>query len=269
MSGAGISSLGTATPQIRSAIAQAAQSTGVDFDFLLAQARIESSLDPQAQAKTSSASGLYQFTDATWLETLDRHGSRHGMAWASDAIAGGRITDPRLAGNIMALRHDPAASALMAGELARENGANLSAVLGRSPDASELYLGHFLGSGDAGKFLSALKSTPEISAASVLPRAASANRAIFYDGGSARSVGEVMGLIRAKVDGAMAGSGVPAPAAAPAAAPARITMAAPLPQAARGPSMAQSLASAFGSMDDAATPAAVQRAYRRLEGMGL
>jgi len=44
--------------QVRSAIAKAAQRTGVDFDYLLAQARIESSLNPNAKARTSSAAGL-------------------------------------------------------------------------------------------------------------------------------------------------------------------------------------------------------------------
>ena len=50
---------------VRSAIAGAAQATGTDFAYLMAQAKLESSLDPSARSRTSSASGLYQFTADT------------------------------------------------------------------------------------------------------------------------------------------------------------------------------------------------------------
>ena len=49
------------TAEVQGAIARAATRTGVDFDYLLAQARLESGLDPSAKAQTSSATGLYQF----------------------------------------------------------------------------------------------------------------------------------------------------------------------------------------------------------------
>ena len=101
-------------PQVRSAIARASQATGVDFAYLLGEARLESSLDPNAKAATSSAAGLYQFTGGTWLQTLDRHGAEHGLGWAGDAISAGWVTDPAQRASIMALRYDPGASALMA-----------------------------------------------------------------------------------------------------------------------------------------------------------
>lgn len=192
----------------RQAIARAASRTGADFDYLLAQAKLESSLDPSAKARTSSASGLYQFIDSTWLHTLDRHGEGLGLGGAAAAIdsAGGRsrVADPAQREAIMALRFDPDVSALMAGSLANDNRAALSGVLGREPDSAELYLAHFLGASGAGKFLGQLGANPEISAASILPKAAAANRSIFYEpGGSARSVGGVMDLIRVKMAGAM------------------------------------------------------------------
>ena len=190
---------------MRAAIARAAGATGVDFDFLLAQARIESNLKPQAKAATSSATGLYQFTNSTWLSTLSRHGEKHGMPWAASAAS-----DPAVRAQAMALRLDPQVSALMAGELANDNRAALTAALGHAPDASELYLAHFLGSAGASKFLGALATDPAQSAAALMPSAAAANRAIFYaPGGAARSVSEVMGVIRGKVEGAMADSPYP------------------------------------------------------------
>ncbi len=193
--------------EVHAAIAQAAEATGVDFDYLLAQARLESGLDPSARARTSSASGLYQFTDATWLRTLGSHGAEHGMGWAADAIQSGALRDPQVRSQLMALRYDPQASALMAGELANDNRAYLGGALGRNPDSAELYMAHFLGAEGASRFLSALDADPSQSAAAILPKAAAANRSIFFGPAGARSVGEVMGLMRARLDAAMPGTG--------------------------------------------------------------
>ncbi len=279
--------------QTQAAIANAAQRTGVDFDYLLAQARIESGMNPRAEARTSSASGLYQFIDQTWLATLDKHGEQLGygdMARAIETRGGrARVTDPAMRDAIMALRFDPQAASLMAGALATDNRAALSPVLGRDPDASELYLAHFLGADGATRFLSTLTSNPDASAAALLPRAAGANRAIFYEpGGSARSVQEVMGVIRGRVESAMANGGpAPLPAIAPSvefqqwappARPSAPTRYASLPTTpSLGgpqplPSMASTLRDSFGlGGNDAAAPgiAHVRKAYARLEAFGL
>jgi len=195
---------------VRAAIARAAQRTGVDFNYLLAQAKLESSLDPSARAGTSSAAGLYQFTNGTWLRTLDEHGASHGLDWAAAAIDGGKV-DPQMRAQIMALRMDADASALMAAELANDNRAELVGILGREPDSAELYLAHFLGAGGAGQFLAALKQDPGQSAAAILPKAAAANRGIFYEGnGAPRSVSGVMELLRGRVASAMESGAPPA-----------------------------------------------------------
>lgn len=273
---------------VRAAIARAAQATGVDFNYLLAQAKIESSLNPSARAGTSSAAGLYQFTNGTWLQTLDRHGAEHGMGWAGDAISGGRITDPNVRAQIMALRYDPNASALMAGELAADNRAELATALGREPDAAELYLGHFLGIGGATSFLTTLASDPNASAASILPQAAAANRSIFYGPQGARSVSGVMDVIRGRVAGAMesggaelwasAATGASEYAAAPGfnlpvggpiaqefhSAQAAMPSATPVPTR----SMAETLNDSFGG-NTAGAPAHVRDAYAKLARFGL
>ena len=191
---------------VHAAIANAANATGVDFGYLLAQARLESGLDPRARARTSSAAGLYQFTGQTWLGTLARHGADHGLDWAGDAV-GNAATNPALRNRLLALRHDPQLSALLAGDLANDNRAALMQTLGREPDNAELYLAHFLGAEGAGRFLSGLASNPDASAAALLPKAAAANRAIFYaPGGAPRSLAGVMDLLRSRLDAAGSGS---------------------------------------------------------------
>ena len=195
------------TTEVRAAIARAATRTGVDFDYLLAQAKLESGLDPNAKARTSSATGLYQFIDSTWLRTLDRHAEKHGMDWAGEAIGGnGTVTAPGTRGELLSLRYNADISSLMAAELTRENADGLRGSLGREPEPAELYLAHFLGLGGAQKFLGALGSDPGQSAVALMPRAARANRAIFYSGGQARSVGEVMSVMRNKVSAAYGGN---------------------------------------------------------------
>jgi len=114
------------------------------------------------------------------------------------------LANPASRAQLMALRSDPGAAAMMAAELAGDNQTALTGALGRTPDASELYLAHFLGSDGATKFLSALAADPAQSAAALLPKAAASNGGIFYDAsGKARSVGDVMGLLRGRLATAM------------------------------------------------------------------
>ena len=275
---------------VHAAIAQAADATGVDFDYLLAQARLESGLNPSARAPTSSARGLYQFTGSTWLRTLDRHGADHGLDWASAAIADGSVRDPATRSQLLALRNDPQISALMAGELANDNRDYLTGVLGRTPDSAELYLAHFLGSEGAGRFLSALAADPSQSAAALLPKAAAANRSIFFDAAGPRSVGAVMDLLRGRVDAAMAGGDAPGIAGTgefmplayqpvpaddrPAftGGPVAQEFQALATQAGRA-SMADTLRDTFGLAENAARPAAplahVRAAYSALRAVGM
>ena len=270
--------------QVRASIARAAQTTGVDFKYLLAQAKLESSLDPGARASTSSAAGLYQFTNSTWLQTLDRHGAAHGLDWAGAAIKGGRVQNPALRGQIMDLRYDPDTSALMAAELANDNRAALTATLGRAPDPSELYLAHFLGADGASRFLTALAANPGQSAAALMPQAAAANHGIFFAGnGTQRSVGAVMEMMRGKVVGAMEGAFVPSTSGEgieawglstgssapweerphPNPSPEKEGLSAP-----QRPSMSETLRATFAVAGNAA-PAHVRAAYGKLQAFGL
>lgn len=189
----GIAGLEAGAAQVTQAVRHAAARTGVDFSYLLAQARLESGLNPRAVARTSSARGLYQFTAATWLETVRKHGAAHGLGWAADALqSGGAGAGSAARVTILAMRDNAEAAALMAGEFARDNGRALEHKLGRAAGATELYLAHFLGVGGAGKFLAVLATQPGLAAASLLPAAAAANRSVFFAAdGTPRTLAEV------------------------------------------------------------------------------
>jgi hypothetical protein len=177
-------------------IERASQSTGVDFGFLMRTAQRESGLNPGAQAQTSSAAGLFQFVEQTWLGALKRHGGKHGYSDYSDLIqvkADGRlaVSGGEAHKAVMALRLDPKASSLMAGELASDNAAYLRGRVGREPTGGELYIAHFLGPKGSADLIDAQQTRPSASAAALFPDAASANPAIFYPGGRAATVAEL------------------------------------------------------------------------------
>jgi hypothetical protein len=175
---------------VRAAIQRAADRTGVNFDLLVQTARRESAMNANARAGTSSATGLFQFIDSTWLDMVRRHGASHGLGQYAQALQSG-VVDASTRSDILALRTDPELSACMAGELARENAQTLTAQLGRAPSAGELYAAHVLGSGGAARLIQAAAQGAN-DAAALFPREAAANRGIFYASGQARSAQEVL-----------------------------------------------------------------------------
>ncbi len=169
---------------VQAAIRRAADATGVNFALLVQTARRESAFNPLARASTSSATGLFQFIDSTWLDMVRRHGAQHGLGAEAAALQQGVHGDTRRA--ILALRNDPELSARMAGELARENAQALQARLGRAPNAGELYAAHVMGAGGAVRLIEAAQQgAPD--AAALFPREAAANRGLFYADGAPRS----------------------------------------------------------------------------------
>jgi len=192
---------------VTGAIRQAAQATGTSFQYLLATAQVESGLNPQAGAPTSSARGLFQFVEQTWLGTMKQSGAALGYGQYADAItktASGRyeVSDPAMRSAILKLRTDPTANAVMAGAFTQANAALLSQKLGRAPSEGELYIAHFLGAGGAAHLISAAAENPSGSAASYFPNAAQANPSIFYDRttGTARSLAQVRNVLTARYD---------------------------------------------------------------------
>lgn len=226
----------TTTARVTGAIQQAAKATGTSFQYLLATAKVESNLNPNAAAKTSSAGGLFQFIEQTWLGTMKEAGSSHGYGRYANAISrtdSGRyvVADPAMKAEILKLRQDPAANAVMAGVLTKSNAAVLSQKLGRQPSDGELYIAHFLGARGAAKLIGQSEQKPGTNAAAVFPNAARANRSIFFDkDGRSRNVAEVSATLSNRFQVALAKQ--PAPAALAQAAPVAATRASAVARAA-------------------------------------
>jgi hypothetical protein len=245
------------TANVTGAIRQAAAATGANFDYLLATAQVESRLNPSAKAPTSSASGLFQFIEQTWLATLKQAGSTFGYGKYAAAISRTEsgsyvVTDPKLRQEVLALRQDPTANALMAGIFTRQNAAKLGDQLGRSASDGELYIAHFLGPTGATRLISAAGERPSTRAADLFPTAARVNRTIFYDkGGQARSVSQVYATLVDRYQTARNGAAT-AVAAATSATPAPVrtntTSTAVPPAAATGSQSAASDGPVFHSL---------------------
>jgi Transglycosylase SLT domain len=186
------------------AIKDAADITGVSQNYLLRAARRESAFNPSARASTSSALGLYQFLDETWLITLRRHGASFGYGHLARHIQldpSGRpyVSDPVVRHQVLSSRRDPRMSAIMGAAFTRDNQALLTRHLGRRPSDGETYVAHFLGGDGAVRLINASRLTPSASAAALFPRAAAANRSIFFDRmGRPRTVAHVKALLVTK-----------------------------------------------------------------------
>jgi hypothetical protein len=210
---------------VEAAIQRASTATGVDFSFLLGTARRESAFNPGAHAKTSSAAGLFQFVDQTWLSTLKQHGAKYGYARYAELIQQGsdgrfRVDGAEARRTVMDLRLDPHAASLMAGELASDHASYLRGRMGRDPTSGELYAAHVLGPQGSAKLIEAVRANPSVTAASLFPEAAGSNRGLFYREGRAVSAGELYANLTSTPSGsAPAISSRPATAAP--AAPAR------------------------------------------------
>lgn len=206
---------------VETAIQRASEATGVDFGFLMGTAKRESGMRPTAKAPTSSAAGLFQFVEQTWMSTLKRHGSKYGYGRYAELIVQGpdgryRVNGAEARSTVMNLRYDARAASLMAGELTSDHADYLTGRVGRPPTAGELYAAHFLGPKGSAKLIEAVRANPGASAPALFPDAASANRTIFYRNGQPVTVAELYNnLTRTGGGGAAAGGPRATPAVQP------------------------------------------------------
>jgi hypothetical protein len=192
---------------IVSSLKEASRTTGVDFNFLVAQASVESGFQGNVRSRRSSAAGLFQFTSQTWMHMMQQYGARYGYADTAKQIkpaAGGHLGTGAAASDnrILDLRKDVKLSAILAGELAKENSAHLQKALGGKIGAADLHLAHLLGAGGAVRFLKARQADGAQAAAAVLPAAARQNPTLFFDRAdqSPRSVAAVYRNIKNTIE---------------------------------------------------------------------
>lgn len=200
---------------VKGSIVSAAQRVGIDPGVLAKIANFESGFNPDAapiakdSAKNrvrqydgrmaiSSAHGLGQFTDDTWLGTLRKHGEKYGISNA------GALTKDQAA----KLRGDKDLQAAMLAEFTKENIEKGRAIGGKDDDAN-VYALHNLGSGDGPKLLSAVKSNPSMSVRDALMQGVKSdkqrarieqviagNRSLYGDGsGSVKDAYDRMGKV--------------------------------------------------------------------------
>lgn len=204
----------SATPPVVESIRTGADQTGTDFGYLLRTAKRESALDPTAKAPTSSATGLFQFIEQTWLGLVKSDGDRAGLGQEARSVTARpdgtyTVADPAARQAILKLREDPEVASVMAGAFTRQNRDLLTGAIGRAPSAGELYVAHVLGARGAADLIGRAATEPASPAAAAMPEAARANRTLFYDrSGRARGAGEVYGLLSA-VGAGTPGSGLP------------------------------------------------------------
>ncbi|MBX9758251.1 MAG: lytic transglycosylase domain-containing protein [Beijerinckiaceae bacterium] len=165
-------------------IVHASYMAGVDPRLLMAIADKESSFMARARASTSTATGLFQFIDGTWLRAIRDFGARFGLDEEARLVEsseiGPTVSDPDERRRILEMRNDPFLSTLFAASMLRAEQEKLAGRLGRQISDAEVYLVHFLGPAGAQKFLAVLAEKPKTPAANLLPMAARANRPIFY-----------------------------------------------------------------------------------------
>lgn len=161
----------------------ASKRSGVPMNILLSTAKQESDFGRNTSSPTSSAKGIFQFTDGTWADTIQKSGPIYGIPTTASV-------------------NDPTANIYMGAEFARQNANYIKTELGRAAKPGEYYVTHFLGRQGGVDLIKANESSPNASAAALFPKAANANRSIFYDkAGAPRTVSQVYGWLSGIVDG--------------------------------------------------------------------
>lgn len=165
-------------------VIKAARTVETDPVLLMAIADKESSFLSEVQARTSSATGLFQFIEKTWLRVVRDFGAKHGFAkeaqaitWVDDQLV---VSDAAERARILELRRDPHLSTVLAGEMLARDRARIARRIGRDLTQGETYLAHFLGPDDAERFLEKVVGEPNANASKLLPKPARANKPIFF-----------------------------------------------------------------------------------------
>ena len=166
--------------KVKDVIARGSADSGESEDTLIRFAGVESTYNTRAKAGKSSASGLFQFTDATWAETVRDFGKQYGITLAN--------------ANVL----DPYQNTVMAAEFMKANRRTVETELQRKSNEVDLYAMHMLGGGKFGggmRMLRAYENDPNAEARGYASKSAmKANKEVFWDEnkGRWRTVAELM-----------------------------------------------------------------------------
>lgn len=189
---AGVLAGNPAAGRVVLAAQQVAGLSGHSFTAILAQATQESGLNPSARNRSSSATGPFQFLERTWLDLFRRHGAAYGQGELAGSIESRNgipsVKDPATRRKILDLRQDVDLSAGMAARYLSEGRDRLQSRLGRPVTETESRIAYVMGVGGAAKLIRAAESSPNATAADLLPAAAKSNRNLFYDRSSGRAL---------------------------------------------------------------------------------
>ena len=177
-----------------------AHDTGVNGAFLERVAYIESHGDTFAHARGTSAEGLFQFTDATFLKLLADHGQEVGVVDAKDYITKSgqfhKAISQRTRDAILALKDNPVLASKLEALKIKDDAALLQQKIGRPPTNAEIYAAHFLGVTSAINLIAAAVYHPQLAADRLDMSAAWHNHSIFYQNNIPRTAAEIMALFQ-------------------------------------------------------------------------
>ncbi len=175
---------------------------GHDFAQLMAIVAGESAFKAHAHNRRTDAEGPFQFVRGTWLALLREHGVEFGIKpeliaeIKTDAKGRPTIADPAVLKTLLDLRHDLALSSRVAASYLDENAEALRRTLGRRPSEAEVQISFLLGAHGAARLIRAAAKTPSKLAVELVPRAAAANRHLFYTpSGEPRTVSETVAYL--------------------------------------------------------------------------
>lgn len=190
-------------------ILRAAKDTDFPPDTLFAIAEKESSFDPHARPKTSSAYGLMQFIEQSWLGVVKEYGEGYGLEYEAGLINKRKtkhgteyyVDDPEAEKRILELRTSPYLSSVFTAVSLLDAKKTIEARVKSELSNEELYIPHFLGTNGAGKLLEKAAAKPNTSASRVFPKAARANKNMFRGkGGKPLTVRQFKEMIVATIE---------------------------------------------------------------------
>ena len=162
---------------------QASNQTNYQFkrpEFVNDTTQAESSGNPNAKSKTSTASGLAGFTDGTWNEMQKKYGKQYGLNNKSDPMQQKIATDL----------------------LAHDNEKYLKQKLKRNVTNKDLHVAHFMGAGGATRMiLNIQRGQGDKLAYQTFRKEANANKPIFFDkknNNRPRTINEVYAVLASR-----------------------------------------------------------------------